>query len=151
MRCTKTRELVSSYIDGEIPKRELEQLEFHIRSCQECSKKAEEVLNVHDRFAAVERFNAPYGFAARVIADIERGEVGIGYWTPSIARLAGAAAIIMLIGIGIMSGGFLGGSFSPQKTANLASLFSLDVFSAAPPDSLGGAYLVVAEGGYEER
>ena len=151
MRCKELEGLISPYIDNELSEEDRELFEAHLKECRECSAEYEEILAMHNAFAHSERFKAPYGFSTRVLANIESKDIGVWPWKPFFARLAGAVAILMIIGIGIGSGGFLGGSFSLQKTENPASSLSLDTFSAAPPDSLGGVYLAMTERRDEKR
>ena len=145
MRCNKARKLISPFVDDELSAGEKELFESHIKECGKCRTEFEEMQNVHNLFARSERFSAPYGFSARVLANREintaRKEVSI----PLFPRFASVVVVLIVIGLGVVSGRFLGSSFSLQATGNLAASLSLDVFSATPPDSLGGAYLAMTE------
>jgi anti-sigma factor RsiW len=145
MRCTKARRLISSYVDGEISKRERELLESHIKDCRACSKEVEKLRDVRGLFAHSERFSAPHGFSTRVLANVEANKTGGFQWIPLLKKFAGVIVVLVMISMGIISGGILGRSFSLQKAGNLVSSFSLDIFNATPPDSLGGVYLAMTE------
>jgi len=145
MRCKKAKELISPYIDGELSEGERESFESHMKDCGNCRSEFEETRNVHNLFAGAERFSATYGFSTRVLANLETKTRRNGLFVPLFARFAGVVAVLMIIGIGIVSGRFIGRSFSFQKPGNIAAFFSLDTFNATPPDSVGGVYLAMTE------
>jgi len=145
MRCKKARELISPYIDGELSEGQWESFESHMKDCSKCRVEFEETLHLHNLFASAERFSAPYGFSTRVLANQKTKTSHKSLLVPLFARFAGVVAVLIIIGIGIVSGRFLGHSFSFQKSDNIAAFFSLDVFNATPPDSVGGVYLAMME------
>jgi anti-sigma factor RsiW len=144
MRCNAVKRLISPYIDGELLEREREWFESHIKACDGCRNAFEESQRVHNLCVGAERFSAPYGFSTRVLANLgtktSRKEVLV-----PLFRLAGAVAVLVVIGLGIVSDRFLGHSFSFQKQGDLRAFFALDMFNAAPPNSLLGAYLAMTE------
>ena len=150
MRCKKAKVLISPYIDGELSEGERESFESHMKDCGDCRSEFEETRNVHNFFAGAERFSATYGFSTRVLANLETKTRWNGLFVPLFARFAGVVAVLMIIGIGIVSGRFIGRSFSFQKPGNIATFFSLDTFNATPPDSVGGVYLAMTEAGNEK-
>jgi predicted anti-sigma-YlaC factor YlaD len=145
MRCKKARDLISPYIDGELSERERVSFESHMKDCVNCRAEFEETRNVHNLFAGAERFSAPYGFSTRVLANLETKTPRKWLLVPLFARFAGVVVVLIIIGIGIVSGIFLGRGFSFQKSDNIAPFFSLDIFNATPPDSVGGVYLAMTE------
>jgi hypothetical protein len=64
---------------------------------------------------------------------------------PLVIRFAEAAALVIVIIIGILAGRVMTNSFSASKPLNIASSLSLDLFDATPPGSLGNAYLAMTE------
>lgn len=144
MRCNAAKRLISPYIDGELLEREREEFESHIKACDGCRNAFESSQRVHNLFAGAERFSAPYGFSTRVLVNLETKTHRRGILVP-LYKFAGAVAALAVIGLGIVSGGFLGHSFSFQKQDDLSAFFSLDMFKAAPPDSMAGAYLAMTE------
>jgi predicted anti-sigma-YlaC factor YlaD len=145
MRCKKAKELISPYMDGELSEGEREMIESHMKDCGNCRAEFEEIQHLHNLFAGTERFNAPYGFSTRILANRETKTRRKELLVPLFARFAGVVAVLMIIGIGIVSGRFIGRSFSFQKAGNIAAFFSLDIFNATPPDSVGGVYLAMTE------
>jgi len=150
MRCKKAQGLLSPYLDGELPVMGRKMFESHLNDCANCRAEFDEMQALHNLFAGVERFSAPYGFAARTVANIETAKAWTVLWTSPLIRVAGVVMVLIIIGIGILSGNLLERTFSPQGAGKLAISFSLDVFNAAPPDSLGGVYLAMTEGKSEK-
>jgi predicted anti-sigma-YlaC factor YlaD len=150
MRCKKAKELISPYMDGELSEGERKMIESHMKDCGNCRAEFEEIQHLHNLVAGAERFNAPYGFSTRILANQETKTLRNVLLVPLFARFAGMVAVLMIIGIGIVSGRFIGRSFSFQKAGNIAALFSLDIFEPTPPDSVGGVYLAMTEARDEE-
>ena len=75
MKCSKAHKLISPYIDGELIERNRKPLEDHIKVCHKCRKEFEEGKELHNLFANTDKFKAPYGFHARVMANISSGEI----------------------------------------------------------------------------
>jgi hypothetical protein len=69
---------------------------------------------------------------------------------PFFVRFAEAAILLLVITVGIVAGKVMTNSSSAAQTTNIASSFSLDLFDATPPGSLGGAYLAMMEAGNEK-
>jgi anti-sigma factor RsiW len=150
MRCTKVKSLISSYIDGELSKGERDCFESHIKDCEACSKEFEGLRNLHSQFARIERFNAPYGFSSRVMANLAGQQSKKRLFIPLFAKF-GEVLLIAAVGIlGIASGAALVKDVVPQNGQNVVSVFSLDAFDAASRDSFGGAYLAMMEGQHEK-
>jgi len=145
MKCSKAHELISPYIDGELPERDIRRLEDHVKVCLNCRAELEESRELHNLFANVDVFKAPYGFRTRVMANISSGKTRWISRIPVYVRLAEALMIIAIIAVGIFSGSFLIKGYMPDKAREVMSSLSLDVFDPAPPGSLAGAYLAMTE------
>lgn len=146
MRCSKVGKYLSPYIDGELDTSEIALLESHLAQCDRCSKEFAEIKRLHRLFRQVERFSAPPGFRAEVMERIN-GEPVKGFSLfPVVTRFAEAAAVIVAITAGIMSGGLLINAFAPHhRGEQVIASFSLETLEALPPDSLGRAYLAMTE------
>lgn len=145
MKCSKAHKLISSYIDGELPERDMKTLKDHIKVCHKCLTEFEENRELHNLFAKADKFQAPYGFHTRVMANISSGKARGISGIPVFARLAEAVVIIVVIAFGILSGSFLIKDYMPDKARDIMASLSLDVFDSAPPGSLAGAYLAMTE------
>jgi hypothetical protein len=64
---------------------------------------------------------------------------------PLFVEFAEATVLVIVITVGIMMGKVMMNGPSARDTVNISSSFSLDVFDATPPGSLGGAYLAITE------
>jgi anti-sigma factor RsiW len=155
MQCSGIQELISTYIDDQLGPDEKEAFSFHIQSCSGCREELEEIQSVHELFASTERFSAPYGFTARVMARLETNEPS-RWWTlftrrPLILRaVEGVFAIIVVI-TGLLFGNLLTADQGPPVgQATIQESFSLDLFQATPPDSVGGVYVALAEAPHEK-
>jgi anti-sigma factor RsiW len=150
MKCSQMKEMISRYVDNDLGQDETEALTLHIRDCSACREALEETRVVHALFASAERFEAPMGFAARVAANLkERNQKeASGFWNvfafrPFFLHAAEVVFALVVIFIGVFSGNILVAERTSDRQtvlANLHSSFSLDLFRATPPGSLGNAY-----------
>jgi anti-sigma factor RsiW len=145
MKCTHVRKMMSPYIDDALSPDQKKDFDGHIRSCAACREELEETRALHRLFASSQRFPAPYAFATRVLANLEEKEGGrlrsfFGF-RPLFLRAAQVVFALVVMTIGILSGNLL----LPQRTTPtgqtaVQQTFSLDLFQATPPDSIGGIY-----------
>ena len=145
MSCPKTK-LISAYLDAELRGSDKAALESHLQGCVQCGTALKDMRSLRSAFANTERHQAPYGFAARVMArTAEREKTRAPWRVPLFVRFAEAAVLLVVITVGILAGKVMTNSSSAAPTTNIASSFSLDLFDATPPCSLGGAYLAMTE------
>jgi anti-sigma factor RsiW len=144
MRCFSVRRRLSPYVDGELPAPEARKLELHLSGCQQCTAVYEEMVGVHRLFSGAQRFSAPQGFPAAVMEKVRDLPANPFSLVPLFVRFAGAAAVVLAIAAGAVSGDVLMSSLVPHRgpegTTVMTSL-SLDSFEASPPGSLGYGYL----------
>lgn len=149
MKCKQARKRISQYIDDELVLDEKEAFALHIRDCAACREVLEETLAVSTMFADAERYSAPYGFATRVMANLEEQDQTwlrrIPGFGPYILRTAEVVFALAVITIGIVSGNLLLEDKMPVPR-QVQESFSLDLFQATPPDSIGGIYLAYVGG-----
>ena len=112
-------------------------------------------MAVHHLFGSAERFEAPYGFATRVMARIEENEKRAPFWgfftlQPFFLRAVEMAFALVVIFIGMVSGNLLVSDRTPERPMTVQESFSLDLFQATPPDSIGGVYVKLM-GATDER
>lgn len=146
MRCSKSRKYLSPYIDGELKADEIARIKSHISMCDRCSREFSELERLHSLFGQTACFSAPQGFHAKVMERLNCQSVKRFSLFPVFTRFAEAAAVIVAITAGIMTGGLLINGFIPHhRGEQVAASFPLETFEALPPDSLGKAYLAVTE------
>lgn len=137
--------MISQYVDDELSPDEKKDFDSHIQSCASCRERLEETRALHQLFASAQRFPAPYGFATRVLANLEEKEGSrlrsLVPIRPFFLRAAQVTFALVVMTMGIISGNLLLaertdiiGQRAVQET------FSLDLFQATPPDSIGGIY-----------
>jgi len=145
MKCPKT-EHISAYLDGELEEKARDSLHSHMRGCARCTQAFEEMRSLRAAFSSTERYQAPLGFSSRVMARTAAQKRK--KWlrlAPLFVEFAEAAVLVIVITVGIMMGKIMTNGSSVRDTVNISSSFSLDVFDATPPGSLGGAYLALTE------
>jgi len=146
--------MISRLIDGALTADEKRGFDAHIRGCPSCRKGLEETRALHLMFASAERFPAPYGFATRVLANLE-GKEGwrlrrLLFSRPSFLQAVQVALALAVMTIGIISGNlFLAERAEPVEPATVQEAFSLDLFQATPPASIGGIYVTLVRPGHE--
>jgi anti-sigma factor RsiW len=144
MSCSKSK-LASAYLDKEMGPGEKTAFDTHLRGCNDCVQALEEMRSLRAAFVKAERYPAPYGFATRVMARTAELEKKKAPWfAPFFVRFAEAAVLLVVITVGILAGKVITKG-SSVTTTNIASSLSLDMFDAAPPGSLGNAYLAMTE------
>jgi anti-sigma factor RsiW len=155
MGCAKIRKLISLYIDDRLSPDEREAFTFHIRTCSGCQEEIEEARAVSELLASAERFSAPYGFNTRVMSRITAEEPS-PWWTvltrrPLVLRTMewGFALIVIVTGL-LFGNQLVPERVPPQGPVSVQESFSLDLFQAAPPDSISGAYVALAGTPYEK-
>jgi anti-sigma factor RsiW len=148
MKCRHARKRISQYIDEELTPDEKKDFESHIRSCASCKEELEETHALHHLFASAKRFAAPYGFATRVLANLDEEEGsrvrGLLGFRPFFFRTAQVAFALVVMTIGVISGNLL----LAERTDHIGQTevqetFSLDLFQATPPGSVGGIYVTL--------
>ncbi len=155
MKCTHARKMISQHMDDELSPDEKKDVDSHIQSCASCREGLEEIRALHGLFASAERFPAPYGFATRVLANLEEKEGSrfrrLFSIRPLFLRVAQVAMVLVVMTVGITSGNLLLaertdliGQTAVQET------FSLDLFQAMPPDSIGGIYNTLMRPSHEK-
>ncbi len=150
MKCSQIRKMISPYVDGELGPEEKKMFESHLPDCPGCTKELEATESVHRLFASPERFEAPLGFAARVMARIEeREQARSSFWgfftlQPAFLRVVEVAFALVIFLIGAFSGNLLMTGRTAGQAPTVQESFSLDLFQAAPPDSVGGIYMRLA-------
>ena len=145
MKCPKT-EHISAYLDGELEEKDRDSLQSHLASCARCAQAFEEMRSLRATFSSAERYKAPLGFSNRVMARTAAQKREKWPWlAPLFVEFAEAAVLVIVITVGILMGKVMMKGPSAPDTVNISSSFSLDVFDATPPGSLGGAYLALTE------
>jgi anti-sigma factor RsiW len=152
MSCRRMKKMISPYIDDELTPHEKKNFLEHIGKCPGCSRELEEARSVHLMFTKAERSPTPYGFAERVIAEAVRkdaprksfwGRIPFRPFLPGLAEVIFALAVMVF---GIIAGNqLITHSAVQRERAGIEQAFSLDVFQAAPPGSVGGAYASIME------
>ena len=160
MKCSQIRNMISPYVDDELTPDEKKVFTSHVADCPGCKKELEEIQSVHRLFASVERFEAPLGFATRVMTHLEEINVTEETGLPRLRRLftvrpfflrtVEIAFALVIFLIGMISGNLLVADRTSGRELTVQDSFSLDLFQATPPDSIGGVYMRLA-GTVDER
>jgi len=154
MKCTHVRQMISRYMDDELDGDEKKAFNLHLQNCAACRKELEETRAICKRFASAERFHAPPGFTASVLANLEEKEES-RLWSllglrPFFLRVAQVGFAVFVMTIGIISGRFLIVDMThPYAQMTAQEAFSIDLFQAVPPDSIGGIYNTLMRPGHE--
>jgi anti-sigma factor RsiW len=145
MKCSKMQKLMSPYLDNELSEGKKKELEDHMKVCGKCRAEMEEMQALSRLFVNADKFEAPFGFRTRVTAGVSAPQTRRQPSIPVFLRLAEAVIVLVVVTAGIMSGTFVVTGLMPEKAGNAMASLHLDVFSSAPPDTLGGAYLAMTE------
>lgn len=154
MHCRHIRRMISLHVDDRLDPDEQVSFDLHIRSCAACREILEETQTLRQMFTSAQKFPAPYGFATRVLAnlqDIEKSQRrSLLSIRPFFLRAAQVALAFVVMTIGIISGNLLlAERTNPVGQTAVQETFSLDLFQAAPPDSIGGIYYTLIRSNHE--
>jgi anti-sigma factor RsiW len=155
MKCTHVKKMISRYVDDALSPDEKKDVDSHVRGCASCREGLEEIRALHQMFASAERFPAPYGFATRVLANLEEKEGSrlrsLLAIRPLFIRAAQVTFALVVITMGIVSGNLLLAERTEtiEQAAVVQEAFSLDLFQATPPDSIGGIYSTLMRPNHE--
>ena len=147
--------MISRYVDDALSPDDKKDVDSHIQDCARCREGLEETRALHRLFAAAERFSAPYGFATRVLANLEEKEGSrlrrLLAIRPLFIRSAQVAFALVVMTMGIISGDLLMAERTEtiEQAAVVQEAFSLDLFQATPPDSIGGIYSTLMRPNHE--
>ncbi len=147
--------MISLHVDGELGPVEEKLFAEHIQHCAACREALEETRAVRDLFASVGKFSAPPGFFARVMANIEEKETSrfrkLFRPGPLFWRSAQVAVALAVVTLGMLSGAALmSGRGATERVVEVRDSFHLDVFEAAPPNSVAGVYLAMIGADHEK-
>lgn len=149
MNCPRPED-ISAYSDREITHEARTRIESHLKVCASCAAMLAEMQSLHAAFSRAERYPAPFAFSTRVIARATAGRKRSSWTVPAIVRFAEAAILLLVITAGILTGKVMMNGDTAGSNASVASSFSLELFDAVPPGSLGNAYLAMTESGHEK-
>lgn len=146
MSCLWSNKNMSAYLDGELHDNERGRLEGHLADCPVCSRKLDELREMQNIFQSPLRYKVPADFSANVMAQIYEQKPGFWFMQPFLVRFAEVMAILLVVSIGIASGGMLTNLLaSKQAGTSVMAGLSLESFEPLPTDSLAHAYLSVTE------
>jgi anti-sigma factor RsiW len=155
VKCSHARKMISQYVDDELTPDDKKDFGSHIQSCASCREAVGEARAIHELFASAGRFPAPYGFVTRVLANLDEKEASragrVFGGRPLFLRAAQVAFAVIAMTVGVISGNLL----LPESRDHIGQTavqetFSLDLFQATPPGSIGRIYNTLMRPSNEE-
>lgn len=157
MDCRKAKRELNRYLDGELPVRDRDHINWHLAECSSCRESLERLRVVGDALGELpEPPDLPAGFAERVIVRAERRleerPAVVPFWksfSPAM-RIAAAAVLMLGIGLGALMARSLSTGASPPSSlgeADPSEVYGIDYLTEAPGGSLADAYLTLASTG----
>jgi len=159
MRCVNLRRKFDAYLDGELPAEVYQTVRGHLVACEQCR----EALTRHQRLrqsmadAAEHSPPLPAGFTQRTIDTAKRRSAQriapapwslMHWWQTVTVPMRAAAAVLLIIGLGI--GGSMGwtAASSPGRPPAAAQADPIDTYQIeslgeAPDGSLADSYLAL--------
>ncbi len=108
--CERMQEMISAWIDGELPESERAELEAHLRTCETCAATERAFRGLSGALKETADEAPPENLTARVLAQIEfeervklRQEAG-RHVSPWKSILAAAACFAVIASVGILAG-----------------------------------------------
>lgn len=162
MRCRSIQKRLSAYQDGEIAGKDRERIAAHLEGCPACRSAFAELNILWQSLEKIPEIEASPGFETRLFERIDAAcEPRLRWrfpWVYRAYRAPAMAAVVLLAGI--VLGGYLGTTLVSDFSAAPAQVmvsqantdaFSLRVFSAVPPGTLGEGYLRMAHFTEEDK
>ena len=144
MNCSWVNKHISSYLDKELDDSSRGRLEAHLADCPTCSRKLEELRTVQSLFLESPQYKVSAGFNINVMAKIQEQKPEPWFLQPFLVRFAEVVTILLVISIGLASGGMLTSRLvSKQAGTTVMAGLSLESLEPLPTDSLAHAYLSV--------
>ena len=115
-------ETVSSYIDGALRNREMQQVEAHLASCADCAEQEEELRSVVSVLRAMPTVPAPRSFAVPVPAapaPVFVFEPARRWWQPSPMAGLRAAAVAAALALAVVFTGDMTGVIGTATTPDM--------------------------------
>jgi anti-sigma factor RsiW len=135
INCRNVRNLLPLHAGGDLDPKQAGAVDEHLHACLPCFREYRELITMRGRLGVLAEQPLPEGaldgFTEEVMARVAVGEPGPRAEMPSsiawrrrIPRLAAAAALVLMVGVGAHQVGLIGGSESPTnppRTERLAS------------------------------
>ncbi|MFB3813362.1 MAG: zf-HC2 domain-containing protein [Terriglobales bacterium] len=98
MKCTKTKTLLSSYLDGAVTGKQMCEVQAHLAACGECSEEYALLRQTQRMVAALGRKRAPEALPLklRVALSQEAARGRRSFWESMVTRMENAAQAFML-------------------------------------------------------
>ncbi len=148
--CSSIKRHIPLFVDGELSIKDEKAVAAHVQTCGLCANELRDMQIMQQMFNLAEKYQAPYGFAERVIANAVSPQEQKGVFVPCFTKVIEAVVFVIIIAVGIASGNFLVPGHPSPEPDTLAVTLSLDIFETAPPGSIGDVYLAV-EGTRHEK
>ncbi len=87
-------ELISAYLDGELARPEIDQLQAHLANCGKCAAELQEMQTVRSAVRSLPLFELPSGLIPEADAEVVPLRRNKGFWVG-----AAAAAVALVIAI----------------------------------------------------
>lgn len=162
MRCRKVISYLNAYADGELPEKQRLSVKDHLRACETCRRRLEEIRSLEILFHNSHPVPpVPDRLAARIMAEVPRRQSVVvpkrSEWTPlqwiaglsAPMRIAVCATVFLAFLTGLsLDGGWMTGQGmrrGPEK-----NLSGLEWFEPIPPGSIGSVYIAMATQPYQE-
>jgi anti-sigma factor (TIGR02949 family) len=170
VRCRKTRQRLSAYLDGEIPRELRKRIADHLESCPECRQAADRLQKLGPILQGIPVPTIPERLSERVLIlakkRLERRRptqawlwFTFRWWTSENAGMRAAAAVVLFTGLA--AGAFLGwntwqGSadtlVSPStRNVDVEAFYNLDMLGSTPAGSIEQAYLTTISQPFREE
>ena len=159
MKCNILRKKLLAYSDGELSPRQSTAIRNHLNHCPDCKKQFEMLSNIFNSADGFKRTVTPHSLWTKLSSKIEEYESRRNHFSAFweiMQRYAVSLGILVIFGIGIFAGIFLG-SFPDSKSSDAAGMEPalsaraqfiqssfLETFNDLPPRSIGGIYKALA-------
>ncbi|HTU65105.1 MAG TPA: anti-sigma factor [Steroidobacteraceae bacterium] len=133
MTCEAARPQLEAYLDGELDRATVDELEAHLGTCATCRAELASLETLRGALRALPRHRAPADLRARLAADGELPVASAARAAPAATwwKLAAAVLLGVFVGVGLMSVGPLGaGRGVGHGASELVAMRSRDLLAS---------------------
>jgi|SRR5581483_11170131 len=139
LECENSKEKLVFYMDGELSRWEMLEMEAHVAECQDCQAATERVKAVQAKLSLLPVRDLPAGFEARFWARARGKRSAQGFWGVPFPTAIGAAALLALV-LGSFSG-LLTSRLEKKGVFNKESYFASLEVGGLDSGAINEAYL----------
>jgi|Deesub1362B_J571_1020462.scaffolds.fasta_scaffold02161_4 anti-sigma factor RsiW len=143
MRCKKVKEKLSAFIDKELDREKILEIEQHLAECSECNQELNLLIQAWNALEVLEKIEPSDNFEDRFWQRVRETRLRQPLFQKLSRKLLPAPVVVIILVIGLLGGIYFGNILYPKQTKIKENFLNLDSFDDLPPESVGGIYFAL--------